>query len=523
MKKIYAIAGALMLSPLFMTAQSSCTPHMQISNGVENGSFIQASGAQFVANDFTLSQNYASFDLNSITLNLLHQGGIDSISVTIFNDDNAMIGSEVATIPGIVPTSQDSVNNGFGYTLSEVVLDFTAVPLPGDATYWVQAVAYPTDESSNVAWETTTVGQIGYPLMFDNEGSGWMMGDADGVFSVSGDCSLIEGCLQPENIVVTEITSTTADVHWTEIGTPESWTVEYGPEGFTPGNGTVINDNDGTPMASLSDLEVLTSYDVYVTSNCGEGSTSATVGPVTFSTIDFYCQTPVAFSIEPITLVEFAGISNTTTADPGAAPANEYFFDMTAMVEQGATYPITVEGNTAGNFQTSITLFIDLDQNGEFDMNTERFEVGLIENSTGEDGTQATADITIPEDALLGITRMRVLKMYDPDGVYSESACNAIGYGQTEDYSIQIDENTGVDFAQYHFSMGPNPATDYIQISSTAAIQGVSVYNLLGQKLINRTLNQQAPRIDLSGLSNGTYLMEVEINNEKKVYKVVKQ
>ena len=323
--------------------------------------------------------------------------------------------------------------------------------------------------------------------------------------------------------MVTEITSTTADVHWTEIGTPESWTVEYGPEGFTPGNGTVINDNDGTPMASLSDLEVLTSYDVYVTSNCGEGSTSATVGPVTFSTIDFYCQTPVAFSIEPITLVEFAGISNTTTADPGAAPANEYFFDMTAMVEQGATYPITVEGNTAGNFQTSITLFIDLDQNGEFDMNTERFEVGLIENSTGEDGTQATADITIPEDALLGITRMRVLKMYDANGVYSENACDAIGYGQTEDYSIQIDENTGVDFAQYHFSMGPNPATDYIQISSTAAIQGVSVYNLLGQKLINRTLNQQAPRIDLSGLSNGTYLMEVEINNEKKVYKVVKQ
>jgi hypothetical protein len=56
-------------------------------------------------------------------------------------------------------------------------------------------------------------------------------------------------------------------------------------------------------------------------------------------------------------------------------------------------------------------------------------------SSTGTDGKQSTGDITVPADALLGATRMRVIKKFStvPD------ACNAAGYGQAEDYTVVVD------------------------------------------------------------------------------------
>lgn len=513
--------AALLLTPLISLGQETCTPHQQISNNVENGTFIEP-GDQLIANDFIISPNYVSLEMNSVTLNLLTLGGIDSLDLVIYEDAGGGVGSEIASIPGIVPTSQDSVNTGLNSTLVEVVLNFDPIPLTGDATYWLQAVAFPTDAGSHVAWETTTVNQIGYPLMFDSEGSGWQLGNVDGVFTVSGDCNLISGCLQPENLEATNITTEGADISWIEVGSATSWIVEYGQAGFTPGSGTTVNDDDGTPGITIDGLEIVTGYDVYVISDCSGGNLSQS-SSISFTTSDFYCTLEVETEVEPITFLEFAGISNNTSANPENSSTNEYFFDLTAMVEQGGTYPITVEGNTAGPYQTSITLFIDFDQDGEFNTDDEKYEIGLVTGSTGEDSIQVTADITIPEDALAGTTRMRLVKMYDPNVLYDTDGCADIGFGQTEDYMIQVDQGTGIDFNRYNFTMGPNPTSDFVQISSSAIIQNVSVYNVLGQKLMNRELNRQSPKLDLSGFENGTYLMEVEINNEKKIFKVVKQ
>lgn len=147
-----------------------------------------------------------------------------------------------------------------------------------------------------------------------------------------------------------------------------------------------------------------------------------------------YCTKPYTTAIEPITNVSFAGINNTTSATVNGTPANEVFCDV-ATVAQGQTYSFSAQGNTAGNFNNYIRVYIDFDQDGLFEaIASEEFNIGIITNSTGVDAISATANINVPAGATLGYTRMRVIKNYN---TYTGS-CTSTGYGQAEDYTVRV-------------------------------------------------------------------------------------
>jgi len=78
-------------------------------------------------------------------------------------------------------------------------------------------------------------------------------------------------CEQPENVTVTNITSSTADVAWSE-GFASSYIVEYGPHGFSLGEGEIVPVSGNE--TSLADLTPATEYDLYVKSICGDGTES---------------------------------------------------------------------------------------------------------------------------------------------------------------------------------------------------------------------------------------------------------
>ncbi|MFN5910657.1 MAG: fibronectin type III domain-containing protein, partial [Bacteroidota bacterium] len=84
----------------------------------------------------------------------------------------------------------------------------------------------------------------------------------------------------PSNITFTNINYFTADVSWTTTGNETSWTVEYGPAGFTPGSGTSVNTTSTT--VTLTDLTEDTQYDVYITADCAPNPETA--GPSSFNT-----------------------------------------------------------------------------------------------------------------------------------------------------------------------------------------------------------------------------------------------
>jgi hypothetical protein len=243
-------------------------------------------------------------------------------------------------------------------------------------------------------------------------------------------------CFATEVLEVSNIDVTSIDLMWEEYGDATEWTIEYGPAGFALGTGETVTDTDGVAGITVTDLDSNLEYDFYVTANC-TGSDSELSGPISATTLDSYC-TPTFGNVEPITLVEIANVSNISDATLDGSPAYEDFTNITVEVNQDESYDIALEGNTGGNFENFFTVFIDWNQNDLLDDEGEIYEIGSIENSTGEDGQQATGTISVPFDALLGTTRMRVFKNFNVSELDPCSITN--GFGQAEDYTVNVSE-----------------------------------------------------------------------------------
>lgn len=80
----------------------------------------------------------------------------------------------------------------------------------------------------------------------------------------------------PSALSATALTSSTAFILWT-TGGASNWNIEYGPVGFTQGNGTYFSSSDSS--ATLSSLTTNLAYEFYVRDSCGAGSVSAWTGP----------------------------------------------------------------------------------------------------------------------------------------------------------------------------------------------------------------------------------------------------
>lgn len=149
-----------------------------------------------------------------------------------------------------------------------------------------------------------------------------------------------------------------------------------------------------------------------------------------------YCTVTYTNGVEPITLVQFAGINNTTSATLAGAPAIQDFTTLTGNVTAGTSYPIVLKGNTDGAFTNYFRVYVDWNQNNVFTDAGESYDIGTIVGSTGVDATVLNGNILVPLTALGGTTRMRVMKRFNgyPSGPCQEGA----GFGQTEDYTLAV-------------------------------------------------------------------------------------
>ncbi len=100
----------------------------------------------------------------------------------------------------------------------------------------------------------------------------------------------------------------------------------------------------------------------------------------------------------------------------------------------------------------------------------------------------------------------------EEDGVYKwEGICS------------EIDDPLGVgDHDKIGFYFYPNPSNDVITVKSDDTIESVSIYNLLGQLVIEHPINGTSSSIKVNELSSGTYLMKVSLNGLIQTFKMIK-
>lgn len=73
------------------------------------------------------------------------------------------------------------------------------------------------------------------------------------------------------------------------------------------------------------------------------------------------------------------------------------------------------------------------------------------------------------------------------------------------------------------FTMFPNPASDVLNIANTTSIQSVSIFNLLGQKVLDQTIQGTSEEINVANLKTGAYIMQVTSEGQTGTYKFIKQ
>ncbi len=78
-------------------------------------------------------------------------------------------------------------------------------------------------------------------------------------------------------------------------------------------------------------------------------------------------------------------------------------------------------------------------------------------------------------------------------------------------------------FESSNFTAYPNPVKDVLNIDYKTNISSVSVFNLLGQQVIEKAVNASHSQIDMSHLPNGSYLVKVTADSQVKTIKVIKQ
>jgi hypothetical protein len=73
------------------------------------------------------------------------------------------------------------------------------------------------------------------------------------------------------------------------------------------------------------------------------------------------------------------------------------------------------------------------------------------------------------------------------------------------------------------FTFYPNPSLDVINLTATENIERVSIYNMLGQKVIDQNINAISSQLDVANLVTGTYLMLVSADGKTASHKVTKK
>ncbi len=256
--------------------------------------------------------------------------------------------------------------------------------------------------------------------------------------------------------------------------------------------------------------EACTPYEAQIASNCADGIgdwseslffTSLGCG----SCVDLtYCTSAGQNSGgEWIERIAFNNLDHTSGNDGGYGDHTDTSGDLLI----GPLQTLTLVPGFAGfAYSEWWSVWVDLDQDGSFAV-----EERLYQSAAGLNATQ-TAGITLPADALIGTTRLRVIMKY---GSNVSDACGTFTNGEVEDYCVNVSLAIGMDEQVLGtVRIRPSPADDHIFIELDKVMSGAGGVDLVVQDALGRVVLRQAERsgvahVSTSAFPDGAYQVSV--------------
>ncbi|MDN5205714.1 GEVED domain-containing protein [Fulvivirgaceae bacterium BMA10] len=309
----------------------------------------------------------------------------------------------------------------------------------------------------------------------------------------------------------------------------EGATINFTDQSTNSPTSWVWNFPGGTPSSSTSQNPSVTyntagTYDVTLTATNASGNDAETkTGYITVNTTTVtYCAASSngCGTYEYISNVAIGSIDHATNCSSGG------YEDNTGIsTDLSGSQSLTVSIGRPDALNT-VGAWIDWNQDGDFSDPDESISMTFS-------GSAGTGTVTVPASAAAGSTRLRVRVNYNaaaPD-------CGNTTYGETEDYTVNVTAQT-IALSQLNenpFAIAsasevyPNPSFNgYFNVrfnKHTDRDIPIKVYDMKGS-LVFKTIqrdnkNNSAAFLDLSHLPRGTYTMQVILEKDVELLKLV--
>ena len=326
-----------------------------------------------------------------------------------------------------------------------------------------------------------------------------------------------DGCCTNPPLILDNKTTDALTLNWNEVLYATSYDLRYAPTGTE--DWTTIEDVS-EPMVTIDGLTGCTEYDIQIYTLCGD-STQGFSESYTFRTNGCgacveadYCPVNGANSnFEWIDTVKINGALSGTGDDSGWLISPTIITALTP----GETHLLTVKpGFLGSSFTERYSVYIDFNQNGEFDLPEER----LVDDVSFLGTLNQT--LFIPEDAEIGVTKIRI----GMAGLSEPIPCpNSSFYGEYEDCCVYIGPQASIEENDLNLALYPNPTNGVVQIQTTLEVRAFSVYNASGQQVYYESgiFDSSALEINLSSFAPGLYYLQVATESGVITKKVIKQ
>lgn len=397
----------------------------------------------------------------------------------------------------------------------------------------------------------------------DTDWFGWYSGDYGNTSFTGIDTIEVKeapACPSPKNITINydEITKEAANVSWDPGYIETNWEVEYGPIGFTPGTGTVIQTSQSS--YTITGLTAGTEYDVFVQAICGtvsEPNDSALVAS-NFQTVCSF-MAPWTEDVESLPgttrgiinncwktdrydthsyrwdiVNNGAGTGSIHTGPSQAYEGNNYFHIESSYINGGSGFIIAL-----GAFSSIYSPFIDISSLSApalkfyyhmYGANIGTLKVDVFSNGSWvEDvhvisGQQQTASndpwlsTLVDLSAFSGEIRLRFTgKSISTAAHSSDMAIDQIQVGESQTLATS-EVNTDLGIVMY-----PNPVDDFVNIQSKEHIDSIKILNIEGKLLLDfYPTTIENIRIPVAKFTTGMYFIEITSKQKKEVFKMLK-
>ncbi len=474
----------------------------------------------------------------------------DPNTTTIVQSAGPPSGSAFAinTVTTITYTATDECGNSescsFTITVNEAdngEIDLTCL---GNITITAPAGQTGTDISWDAATGSTTCPSNGLNISQTGgqpSGSFFEIGNYQIVYVATDDCGNSETC--SFNITVNEADNGEIDLTCPgnititapagQTGTNVSWTAASAST-TCPSNGLNISQTGGLPSGSFFEIGNY-QIDYEATDDCGNSETcSFNIQVLADTGNGDYCESEGDFPWHEW----IEGVQLNTINNPSSKSTYSDFTDISTNLERETPYTIALTtGYSYFTYDEYWKVWIDYNQNGTFEEPSEiAFEGVVSAPPNGTDNGFLNGSITVPTDASLGATRMRISMKRGA----SPSPCEVIPFGEVEDYTVVIDPainnaGSGESSAALYRDVEipdnddvllfPNPSKGIFNVHAPKFVglpTNITVYNHLGHvvKVIEKDEFPETPvRVNMKGHQNGFFYVAVKAEGRKLITK----